>query len=136
MKTDASKKISVVFLILAIAMIVFFTFQKPQASYEMSMSIRDWLAGHGIDIRYGKLRTDAHLVEYFILGVALTVFVKVRGCKWWISLVIGCGIGLLDEMIKILLPGREFGGGDLVRDFIGVGIAVFCGCILSRCCLE
>ena len=136
MKTNMSKIISIVFLVLAIAMILFFTLQNPLASYELSMSLRDWLAEHGIDIEYVTLRTNAHLVEYFILGVALTVYAKGRGYKWWILLVTGCGIGVLDELVKILLPGREFGGGDLVRDFIGVGIAVFIGWLLSRRCLE
>ena len=31
--------------------------------------------------------------------------------------------GLLDESIKILLPTREFSAVDLVKDFIGAGIA-------------
>ena len=42
----------------------------------------------------------------------------------WIGAAIGCGIGVVDEGIKVLLPGREFSTGDLIRDFIGEGIAV------------
>ena len=42
----------------------------------------------------------------------------------WIGAAIGCGIGVVDESFKVLLPGREFSTGDLIRDFIGVGIAV------------
>ena len=129
MKTNIFKIISIAFLVLAIVMILFFTFQNPHASYELSMSVRDWLTYHGIDIEYATLRTNAHLVEYFILGVALAMFAKVRGYKWWIPMVIGCGVGVLDETVKILLPGREFGGGDMVRDFVGVGIAVTCVCV-------
>ena len=33
----------------------------------------------------------------------------------------GCGMGLLDETVKVFLPGREFGTGDLVSDFVGGG---------------
>ena len=35
-----------------------------------------------------------------------------------------CGIGVADEGIIILLQGREFSSGDLILDFIDVGIAV------------
>ena len=77
-----------------------------------------------MDFDHNTFRTNAHLAEYFILGIALAVFTKSRGCKWWVAIVTGCGIGFLDEVVKIFLPGREFGTGDLIRDFIGVGIAV------------
>ena len=43
--------------------------------------------------------------------------------KIWIAAVIGCGIGAADEGIKVLLPGREFSGGDLIRDCVGVVVA-------------
>ena len=38
--------------------------------------------------------------------------------------MLGCGFGALDELIKIVLPTREFGGVDLIKDFIGVWVAV------------
>jgi len=124
MKNEVSKKLSVVFLVLAIGMVVFFTLQAPKASYDLSMSVKDWLAGHGMDIEYGALRTNAHLVEYFILGLALSLFAKNRGYKWWIPFTAGCGMGLLDETVKMFLPGREFGSRDILRDFVGVAVAV------------
>ena len=31
--------------------------------------------------------------------------------------------GLMDETIKIYLPTREFGGIDLVKNIVGVGVA-------------
>ena len=44
----------------------------------------------------------------------------------WLELVgdilIGCGIGLIDESIKVLLPTREFDFVDLVKDWIGVAV--------------
>ena len=39
-------------------------------------------------------------------------------------MIAGCGIGVVDECVKTLLPGREFSTGDLVRDFVGVVVAV------------
>ena len=124
MKTGISNKISIMFLLLAIGMILFFTFQNPYSSYELSMSIRNWLSDYGLNIEYRSLRTNAHIVEYFILGLAMALFVKNRGWNTIIAVMAGCMCGVLDEMVKILLPGREFGTGDLVRDFIGVGLAV------------
>lgn len=124
MKNEVSKKLSVVFLVLAIGMVVFFTFQDRVASFELTEKIRIWLSDHNVELRYETLRTNAHLVEYFILGLALAIYAKSKNFKFWIPMVVGCGIGVLDESIKILLPGREFGNGDLVRDIIGVGAAI------------
>lgn len=39
-------------------------------------------------------------------------------------ILIGCGIGLIDESIKVLLPTREFDFVDLVKDWVGVAVAV------------
>lgn len=39
-------------------------------------------------------------------------------------ILIGCGVGLIDEGIKVLLPTREFDATDLMRDFIGMVLAV------------
>ena len=38
--------------------------------------------------------------------------------------MIGCGIGLIDESIKVLLPTREFDVVDLVKDWVGVATAM------------
>lgn len=38
--------------------------------------------------------------------------------------MIGCVFGLLDELIKIALPTREFDGIDLIKDFVGVVASV------------
>lgn len=79
-----------------------------------------WLEKIGIQVEYKSLRSNIHILEYFLVGLAVCWFFK----KSWIGLIAGCGIGLLDECIKMLLPGREFSSEDLIRDFIGVGIAV------------
>ena len=39
-------------------------------------------------------------------------------------LVVGAGVGLIDESIKVLLPGREFDVVDLVKDWVGVVVAM------------
>lgn len=50
--------------------------------------------------------------------------------------MIGCGIVLLDESLKILLPGREFAGSDLVRDWLGVVIAAVVIQVISQIKLQ
>ena len=54
------------------------------------------------------------------MGLAVCGFCRSRGWKIWVGAVIGCGIGVIDEGIKVLLPGREFGGADLIKDCVGI----------------
>lgn len=39
-------------------------------------------------------------------------------------LLVGVGVGLVDEGIKVLLPTREFDVVDLVKDWVGVATAM------------
>ena len=118
------KKIASVCLILAILMVLFFTLQEPTRSRELSEVVRMWLGNIGINVEYKELRSNIHILEYFIVGLTMCGFCKSRGLKVWMAVAISCGIGVLDEGIKLLLPGREFDMGDLIRDWIGIGIAV------------
>ena len=104
-------------------MVLFFTFQNPEKSRILSESVRMWLGNIGIQVEYKSLRSNIHILEYFIVGLAVCGYCRSRGWRVWIGAVIGCGIGVVDESFKVLLPGREFSTGDLVRDFIGVVIA-------------
>ena len=36
----------------------------------------------------------------------------------------GAGVGLIDEGLKVLLPTREFDVVDLVKDWVGVAVAM------------
>ena len=78
---------------------------------------------HGIKAADKQLRSDAHYVEYFVLGLALALFGKAAGLKARWVVLIGCTLGLLDECVKILLPIREFELIDLFKDFIGITVA-------------
>ena len=122
------KKTAAIFLILALLMVLFFTFQNPEKSRILSESVRMWLGNIGIEVKYHTLRSNVHILEYFILGIALTTFCR----SPWIGALISCGIGLLDECLKIFLPGREFSTGDLIRDFIGVVIAIVIVTVVLR----
>ena len=117
-------------MILALLMVLFFTFQNPEKSRVLSETVRGWLGNIGIQVEYKSLRSNIHILEYFLVGLAVCGFCRSRGWRVWIGAVIGCGIGVVDESFKVLLPGREFSTGDLVRDFIGVGIAVILSSIV------
>ena len=39
-------------------------------------------------------------------------------------MLVGAGVGLIDEGIKVLFPTREFDVIDLVKDWVGVAVAV------------
>lgn len=118
------KKTAAIFLILALLMVLFFTFQNPEKSRILSESVRMWLGNIGIQVEYKSLRSNIHILEYFIVGLAVCGYCRSRGWKNWIGMIAGCGIGVVDECVKTLLPGREFSTGDLVRDFVGVVVAV------------
>ena len=83
-----------------------------------------WLGNIGIQVEYKSLRSNIHILEYFIVGLAVCGYCRSRGWKNWVGMIAGFGIGVVDECVKTLLPGREFSTGDLVRDFIGVAMAV------------
>lgn len=47
-------------------------------------------------------------------------------------ILIGCGVGLIDESIKVLLPTREFDVVDLVKDWVGVAAAMVVIWLIKR----
>ena len=118
------KKTAAIFLILALLMVLFFTFQNPEKSRILSESVRMWLGNIGIQVEYKSLRSNIHILEYFIVSLAVCGYCRSRGWKNWVGMIAGFGIGVVDECVKTLLPGREFSTGDLIRDFVGVAVAV------------
>lgn len=119
-------------MILALLMVLFFTFQNPEKSRILSETVRMWLERIGIDVEYKSLRSNIHILEYFIVGLAVCGYCRSRGWKNWVGMIAGFGIGLVDECMKTLLSGREFDAVDLVKDWIGVGAAVVLVVMISR----
>lgn len=117
------RMITGVLVIIVLGAVLFLTFQGPKETTELSERFREWFRNLGYQGTANQFRSDVHLIEYFIVGIATVVFCKAMGWKPWIGLVAACIFGLLDESIKILLPTREFSAIDLVKDFIGAGIA-------------
>lgn len=100
--------------------ILLLTLQSPQGTVRLSEGLRLWLERFGIHSDFHSIRSNAHLVLYFIFGLILSLFGRECGWNWWVILLVGVGVGLVDEGIKVLLPTREFDVVDLVKDWVGV----------------
>ena len=111
-------------LIAILALNLFLTLQSPDGTVRLSEGLRLWLERFGITTTFHGIRSNAHLVMFFVFGVILSLFGRECGWRWWVIILIGCGVGLIDEGIKVLLPTREFDATDLMRDFIGMVLAV------------
>ena len=117
----SKKFIAVLLVIIVFSAVLFLTFQGPEETTSLSEKVRIWIGYKGNPVQF---RSDVHLVEYFIVGVAAIVLAWTMGWRLWVGAIIACGFGLLDETIKIFLPTREFGVVDLIKDFIGIAIAL------------
>ncbi len=125
-------------LTLVICLIIALTFQSSNGSAELSEGFRMFFMQLlGIDVSAGNVprwavdghwfRTLMHIPEYFLLGTAVAIaFDNKKLCMG-----ICAAIGLLDELIKIWLPGREFDPVDLCFDIIGAAAGIaFIGIII------
>ena len=128
-----TKKIIYGLILIALLIInLFLTLQSPEGTVRLSEGVRLWLENFGMHSDFHSLRSNTHLVIYFVLGVVLTLYGRENGWKWWVIVLIGCGIGVVDEGIKVLLPTREFDVFDLIRDFVGVAVAVGIVALMSK----
>ena len=117
------KLITGILLILVLLMVLFLALQGPKETTDLSNSVRQWFMKLGYKGTSVQFRSDVHPIEYFIVGFAVILFCKTMGWKPWIGLIAACLFGLLEETVKIFLPTREFGPADVLKDFIGAGIA-------------
>lgn len=109
-----------ILLVIVLVSILLLTLQDPEGTVRLSETIRLQLEKIGFQSDFHSFRSNAHLPVYFFLGIVLGLFGRVCGWRWWIVAALGCGFGLLDEGIKVLLPTREFDIVDLVKDWIGI----------------
>ena len=104
--------------------ILLLTFLPAKLSVEMSESVRKFIRRAGIRMDFHSFRSNAHIVVYFFLGIAIALLGEEENWKLSKQFLIGCCVGVLDESIKIVLPKREFDFADILRDGIGILVAV------------
>ena len=68
------KKTAAVFLVLAIRMFLFCTFQNPEQSRNLSEAVRSWLGSIGIEVEYKSLRSNVHILKCLIVGLTMCGF--------------------------------------------------------------
>lgn len=121
-KNVKKKTVYGILLVIVLLTILLLTLQGPEGTVKLSETLRLQLEKIGYKTDFHSFRSNAHLPVYFFLGVVLSLFGRACGWRWWIVVTLGCGFGLLDEGIKVLLPTREFDAVDLVKDWIGIGL--------------
>ena len=122
-KITGIQVIAGVLVLLVLSTVLFLTLQGPEDTVALSEKVRSFAVIFGYTGNPNQFRSDIHLVEYFGVGLSMVLFFHAMRWKKWIGAIIAVMFGLLDEVIKIFLPTREFGTVDLVKDVIGVGVA-------------
>lgn len=126
------KRVYGILLIAAAFTIFLLTLQDVAGTVKLSEGLRLWLGRFGLKSDFHSVRSNAHFVLYFLFGITLCLYGKECGWSWWVIILIGCGIGLIDESLKVLLPTREFDFVDLVKDWVGVAAAMLVIRLIKR----
>ena len=127
-----------IFVIFAVSVIFFLTFQSRPDTSELSGKFQSILASlfgyENIPAWVESmmfLRTFAHVPLYFFLGVSAFASFYLYGLSLrrtvMIAVLLSASAGLLDESIKIYIPGREFDLVDWVLDVAGS----LCGVLMT-----
>lgn len=141
-KVDLKKFVYILLVLLSITAIFYLTFQSAEKTTRLSVDAQKFvlLVAEKMHIR-DKLpwlenrrwiRRLAHIPEYGCLGIVMMTFVhkynsKKIAWKYIITLLVCMSVSVLDQMIKWILPTREFDIIDLVLD--GLGYSLGAGCV-------
>lgn len=134
--------LSFVFVVFAVCIIFFLTFQSQPDTSAISgkfQSILESLFGIGNVPLWVEsmsfLRAFAHIPLYLFLGISAYASFRLYGLTIKRTIVIAfllssC-IGLFDESIKIFIPGREFDLVDWVLDVAGILSGIILASLLN-----
>jgi len=128
---DLKKRVYGILLAAAVIAILLLTFQDSAGTVRLSEGLQLWLERFGLKSDFHSFRSNAHLILYFLFGIVLCLYGRECGWHWWAILAVGCCVGLIDESIKVLLPTREFDFVDLVKDWVGVAVAIITGKLVA-----
>lgn len=120
---------------LSLLLIFGLTFQNSQASKQLTentqVAIDNVIASKRSSTYWWNdyifMRKLGHLVEYIPLGLS-TCF-AFRG---WQALVFCVVVSFVDQLIKGILPGREFDWRDMPFDLIGYAVGILAMAIVLR----
>ena len=121
---DVKKRVYGILLIAAALTILLLTLQDSAGTVKLSEGLRLWLERFGLKSDFHSIRSNAHIILYFLFGIVLCLYGQECGWRWWVILAAGCCVGLIDEGMKVLIPTREFDFIDLVKDWVGVVAAM------------
>lgn len=140
-KGNKGKTISFMFVLIVAGLIIYLTLQSSQETLALS----DWVEAavnrfyelNGWDITMSwwyphfSIRSLAHVPEYFLLGLSVSLFVAMLRSKCdsladfafiAVMSILMCGLfSLGDEILKYCLPTREFSATDMLLDLCGYG---------------
>lgn len=131
-RCSLKKWIATIVVLVVIAGIIYLTLQSPEDTGALTKTTQQYLSSFGINVGLKPLRHYIHYLLYFILGIAVCNLCVIKNWKLRIGVLLGCGIGILDECLKIWLPTREFDAFDLLRDFVGVVIAALLTMLIRK----
>ena len=143
-KSNKIKIISFIFVLSAIALILFLTFQSEPNTESISMKFQMMLMSFYDSDNIPSwvsnmifLRAFAHIPLYMFLSVSAFISFYLYGMKFrrslMIAFILSALTGLTDECIKIYLPGREFDFTDWILDITGIILGLGMTALLSLC---
>ena len=98
-KINTILMIGVVFVFI---LIICFTLQNKASTESLSNSLTEVLKKSGISFSEKHIRSNAHLIEYFVLGVFLSLYGLINGLSEKKIFTIGFALGAFDECLRIV----------------------------------
>ena len=131
-KNRIKQIILVILLLLTAAIIVFLTTQSSEDTSKLTETVKNRLSAIGLDISFHRLRSFAHLPEFFAVGVLLALlFHSIKKTPVY-AVITGFVLSTADECARIFIPRREFDLSDLMIDYAGIILGVLLVCAFYR----
>ena len=131
--------ISLAFVLITLCILFHLTFQTPDDTVALSERVghlpfvENFLNWVGVFVDW-SVRQWAHVFEFLIIGMCVSIFYKFATENIWTMLVLAvltciC-ISLCDQSVRIFIAGRHFDSFDLVLDALGYVSAIL---VVSIC---
>jgi VanZ family protein len=125
--------ISFAFVLITLGILSYLTFQTPDDTVALSERVghlpfvENFLNWVGVFVDW-SVRQWAHVFEFLIIGMCVSIFYKFATENIWTMLVLAvltciC-ISLCDQSVRIFIAGRHFDSFDLVLDALGYVSAI------------